>query len=50
VLRSVDANLPGIAGGSLRTRLEEERSALVAAAARGVAAAQAALEARRQRT
>lgn len=49
VLRSVDANLPGIAGGPLRTRLEAERLALVEAAARGMAAAQAALEARRKK-
>jgi formiminotetrahydrofolate cyclodeaminase len=47
VLRSVDANLPGIVGGPLRTRLEEERTALAEAAAQSVAKAQAALEARR---
>jgi len=47
MLRSVDANLPGIAEGSLKTRLEEERSALAEAAATSVAAAQAAIEARR---
>jgi methenyltetrahydrofolate cyclohydrolase len=49
VLRSVDANLPGIAGGPLRARLEEERMALAAAAEKSVAAMQAAVAARQPR-
>jgi formiminotetrahydrofolate cyclodeaminase len=49
MLRSVDANLPGIADGPLRARLEEERATVIEAAARSVSAAQAALDARRQK-
>lgn len=49
VLRSVTANLPGIAEGPLRTRLEDERKALTEAAAKSVEGAQAALEARQKK-
>jgi formiminotetrahydrofolate cyclodeaminase len=48
VLRSVDANLRGLVEGPLRTRLEEEWTALVESAAHSVAAMQAAVEERRQ--
>ncbi len=49
VLRSVDANLRGLAEGPLKARLEEDQTALAEAGARSVAATQAAVEARRQR-
>jgi formiminotetrahydrofolate cyclodeaminase len=49
VLRSVDANLPGLADSALRTRLGEERAALTAHAAQSVAAVQTAIESRRQK-
>lgn len=50
VLRSVDANLPGLADGALRVRLQEKRTALAASAAQYVTAVQAAIESRRQRS
>jgi len=49
VLRSVDANLPGLHDSALRTRLGEERAALAASAAQSVASVQAAIESRRQK-
>lgn len=49
VLRSVDANLPGLADGALRERLGEERTVLAASALQRAAAVQAAIESRRQR-
>jgi len=49
VLRSVDANLRGMAGGPLKSHLQEEQAALTEEGARSVAATQAAVEARRQR-
>jgi methenyltetrahydrofolate cyclohydrolase len=48
VLRSVDANLPGLADGALRTRLDAERAALAEPALQRVAAVQAAIESRRK--
>lgn len=48
VLRSVEANLRGLAEEPVRKRLEEERAALVESAARSVAATRATVEARRQ--
>ncbi|MFY9822854.1 MAG: cyclodeaminase/cyclohydrolase family protein [Thermoanaerobaculia bacterium] len=48
VLRSVDANLRGLVEGPLKKRLEEEWTELVESGAQGVAAMQAAVEARRQ--
>jgi formiminotetrahydrofolate cyclodeaminase len=49
VLRSVDANLRGLVAGPLRNRLEEEWTTLVESGAQSVAAAQFAIEERRQR-
>jgi methenyltetrahydrofolate cyclohydrolase len=49
VLRSVDANLPGLHDSTLRARLGEERMALAASAAQSVASVQAAIESRRQK-
>jgi methenyltetrahydrofolate cyclohydrolase len=49
VLRSVDANLRGLAESPLRSRIAEEWAALVESSANGVAAAQATIEARRQK-
>jgi formiminotetrahydrofolate cyclodeaminase len=49
VLRSVDANLPGLDDSALRTRLGEERTALAASAAQSVMAVQTAIESRRQK-
>jgi formiminotetrahydrofolate cyclodeaminase len=48
VLRSVDANLRGLAEGPLRSRIAEEWASLVESSTQGVAAAQATIEARRQ--
>jgi glutamate formiminotransferase/formiminotetrahydrofolate cyclodeaminase len=48
VLRSVDANLRGLAEGPLKKGLQEEWTALVESAAQIVAATQAAVEGRRQ--
>jgi formiminotetrahydrofolate cyclodeaminase len=49
VLRSVDANLPGLGKGPMRKRLEKEKTALMESAAEAVAAVQAAIAERRQR-